>query len=202
MVDILGSIFSSFDQVFNPIIALDPNPKNPILTIFLIAFLVSIVTNLAQKYLMDHEKLDSMKKKSSEFQKKMNAVRKSGDAKAMSKIQAEQQEFMKAQSEMMMMSFKPMLVTIVPFMLFFWWIRNSSLAHVYVSFPMFPYWAVLTPIWHSIGIFGGGAPDPTVIFSFVGYYLPNAVGWFGWYMLSAFALSQVVRKLVGLKSTF
>jgi len=201
MPDILGSIFSYLDQVFNPIIALDPNPKNPLLTIFLIAFLLSIFTNLAQKYLMDHEKLDNMKKKSSEFQKKMSAVRKSGDDKAMSKMQAEQQEFMKAQSEMMMMSFKPMLVTIVPFGLFLWWIRTSSLAHVYVSLPTFPYWLVLTPLWHSIGIYGG-APDPTVVFSFIGYYLPNAVGWLGWYMLCSFALSQVVRKLVGLKSAF
>ncbi|MDR3292341.1 MAG: EMC3/TMCO1 family protein [Methanobrevibacter sp.] len=201
MPDILGSIFSYLDQVFNPIIALDPNPKNPLLTIFLIAFLLSIFTNLAQKYLMDHEKLDNMKKKSSEFQKKMSAVRKSGDDKAMSKMQAEQQEFMKAQSEMMMMSFKPMLVTIVPFGLFLWWIRTSSLAHVYVSLPTFPYWLVLTPLWHSIGIYGG-SPDPTVVFSFIGYYLPNAVGWLGWYMLCSFALSQVVRKLVGLKSAF
>ncbi|MDR2830317.1 MAG: EMC3/TMCO1 family protein [Methanobrevibacter sp.] len=201
MTDIIGSIFSSLDYVFNPIIALDPNPKNPLLTIFVIAFLLSILTNLAQKYLMDHEKLDSMKKKSSEFQKKMNAVRKSGDAKAMSKLQAEQQEFMKAQSEIMMMSFRPMLVTIIPFALIFWWMRSSMLGHVYVSLPMFPYWTVLTPLWHSIGIYGG-APDLNVVFSFVGYYLPNAVGWLGWYILCSFALSQVVRKLVGLKSAF
>ncbi|MDR2623087.1 MAG: EMC3/TMCO1 family protein [Methanobrevibacter sp.] len=201
MMDILGSIFSSFDQVFNPIIALDPNPKNPLLTIFLIAFLISLFTNLAQKYLMDHEKLDSMKEKQSEFQKRMSAARKSGDPKELSKLQAEQQEFMKIQSEVMMMSFKPMLVTAAPILLFFWWIRGSALSHVYVSFPTFPYWAVLTPLWHSIGIYGG-APDLNVVFSFVGYYLPNVVGWFGWYFLCVFALSNVVRKLVGLKSSF
>ncbi|MDR2544670.1 MAG: EMC3/TMCO1 family protein [Methanobrevibacter sp.] len=201
MFDILGSIFSSFDQIFNPIIALDPNPKNPLLVIFLIAFLLSILTNLAQKYLLDHEKMDDMREKSAEFQKKMNAVRKSGDAKAMNKLQAEQQEFMKDQSEIMMMQFKPMLVTIVPFLLIWGWMRASPLAHIYVSFPMFPYWAVLTPLWHSIGIYGG-APDPNVVFSFIGYHLPNAVGLLGWYILCNFALSQVVRKLVGLKSMF
>jgi len=199
MFDILGSIFSSFDKIFDPIIALDPNPKNPLLVIFFIAFLLSILTNLAQKYLMDHEKMDGMKEKSAEFQKRLNVVRKSGDAKAMSKLQAEQQEFMKDQSEIMMMQFKPMLVTIVPFLLILGWMKASSLAHVYVSFPMFPYWAVLTPIWQS---FWGGAPDPNVVFSFVGYHLPNAVGYFGWYTICMLALSQVVRKLVGLKSAF
>ncbi|MDR1819980.1 MAG: EMC3/TMCO1 family protein [Methanobrevibacter sp.] len=202
MFDILGLVFSSFDKIFDPIIALDPNPKNPLLVIFFIAFLLSILTNLTQKYLMDHEKLDSMKEKSAEFQKRLNDVRKSGDAKAMSKLQAEQQEFMKDQSEMMMMSFKPMLVTIIPFLLILWWMRASLLGHVYVSFPMFPYWAVLTPIWHSISIYGGGAPDPSIVFEFVGYHLPNAVGYLGWYTLCMFTLSPIVRKLVGLKSAF
>jgi uncharacterized membrane protein (DUF106 family) len=168
-MDILAEIFSSLNQVFDPIIAIDPNPKNPLLTIFLIALIISFFTQLAQKYLMDHERMDEIKLEVAEFQNKMTAVRKSGDADAMNKLQAEQADFMKVQSEMMMMSFKPMLVTMVPIMVIYWWMRSSPLANMHVFLPLF----------NNFNI-----------------------GFFWWYFLCSFALSQVVRKLVGLKSSF
>jgi uncharacterized membrane protein (DUF106 family) len=194
--DLLNQVFN---PIFNPIIALDPNPKNPLLTLFLIALIISVLTNLAQKYFMDHERMDELKTEISEFQNKMNAVRKSGDANAMNKLQSQQSDFMKAQSEMMMMSFKPMLVTWVPILLIFWWARSSVLGSVYIALPPFPYLATLTPIWHPIV---AGSPDLNAIYMHIGYYLPHVVGFMWWYFLCSMALSQLVRKLVGLKSTF
>ncbi|MDR2874163.1 MAG: EMC3/TMCO1 family protein [Methanobrevibacter sp.] len=198
-MDILAGIFGYFNQIFDPIIALDPNPKNPLLTIFLVALIISFITQIAQKYLMDHERLDTLKKEIAEFQKKMNDVRKSGDTNATNKLQSQQSDFMKAQSEMMMMSFKPMLVTFVPILLIFWWMRSSPLANVYISLPLLPFWNILAPIWQPLLHW---APNPDVVFTAVGYHLPNAVGFFCWYFLCSLALSQVVRKLVGLKSAF
>jgi uncharacterized membrane protein (DUF106 family) len=55
------------------------------------------------------------------FQQEMMAAQKSGDPKAMAEVQKKQSEFMKLQQEMMMNSFKPMIVTMVPILLIFWW---------------------------------------------------------------------------------
>ena len=58
MVDILGMINGALNVVFNPILAMDPNPTNPALTVLIIAFIVSLITTIANKYLVDQDELN------------------------------------------------------------------------------------------------------------------------------------------------
>ena len=41
MFDIMGMVYGALNAVFNPILAMDPNPSNPALTVLIIAFIVS-----------------------------------------------------------------------------------------------------------------------------------------------------------------
>ena len=99
---------------FNPLLALDPNPQNPALTVLVIAFIVSLITTVANKYLVDQDKVNENQKKSRELSSRMREAQKKGDGKELAKLQAEQTEMLKNQNAVMMESFKPMLVTFVP----------------------------------------------------------------------------------------
>ena len=46
MADPMGIVYQALNTVFNPILALDPNPANPALTVLIIAFIVSLITTI------------------------------------------------------------------------------------------------------------------------------------------------------------
>ena len=60
MADIFGMLSTSLldllNGLFNPILAMDPNPHSPALTVLIIAFFVSLITTIANKYLVDQDK--------------------------------------------------------------------------------------------------------------------------------------------------
>ncbi|MDR0913468.1 MAG: EMC3/TMCO1 family protein [Methanobrevibacter sp.] len=195
---VLEVVFHSMDQFFSPLLALNPDPSNPFVTIFIIAMIVSIITTLANKYLINHDKMEVLRGEMKVYQDKIREAQKSGDAKAMAKIQSENQDFMQKQSEMMKMQFKPMIVTFAPILLVFYWLTQSVLNKVVISLPPFVYYVLLVPVWKWIYSvlfnYGPGLAemDP-VRFAFV-------AGWLGWYILCTFTLSQVFRKMIGIKS--
>ena len=55
MADPLGMIwdvvFNALNAIFNPILALDPNPTNPALTVLIIAFIVSLIRIIQRRRL-------------------------------------------------------------------------------------------------------------------------------------------------------
>mgnify|MGYP003298492529 CR=1 FL=1 len=51
MPDPWGIVLNALNTIFNPILAIDPNPANPALTVLIIAFIVSLITTIANKYL-------------------------------------------------------------------------------------------------------------------------------------------------------
>ncbi|MDO9045253.1 MAG: DUF106 domain-containing protein [Methanobacteriaceae archaeon] len=185
-------IYGPLNAIFGPIIAMDPNPNNPIFTIFLISTLVAFFITLANKLLVDQDKLESIKKEMQEFQQEMREVQKSGDSKSMEKMQKQQMEMMGKQKDMMFMSFKPMLVTMVPiFIVFYWMSQEPHILQTIVVLPQIAYYVLLVPFWQYIaGFFYGnsGIAVPT-----------GALGWLGWYILCSFAMSQIFRKFMGLK---
>jgi len=46
-------VINVLNVIFNPILAMDPNPQNPALTVLIVAFIVSLITTIANKYLVD-----------------------------------------------------------------------------------------------------------------------------------------------------
>ena len=84
--------------------------------IALVSILVSLVSALVRKATIDTEKLKYSRQQMKEHQKKLQEAQKKGDEKAMMKSQEEMSKHMMAQ---MSQSFKPMLITLVPFLLVF-----------------------------------------------------------------------------------
>lgn len=192
MVDIMGPIYGLLNTIFNPILALDPNPTNPALTVLIIAFIVSLITTVANKYLVDQDELNEKQKAMQDFNKELREAQKSGDGKKVAELQAKQAEMMKDQTAMMTDQFKPMIVTFVPIILIFFWMRSSAIHDLVIILPKTVYWVTLTPLWHFIGsfLYGGKAT------------IPYGIGWLLWYMICTFGMSQILRKFLGFKQGF
>ncbi|MCK9151336.1 EMC3/TMCO1 family protein [Methanobacterium alcaliphilum] len=184
---VLDIFYGALNAVFGPVIALDPNPNNPIFTIFLISTLVAFVITLANKLLVNQDRLESLKIEMQEFQQEMMEARKANDPKAVEKMQKQQMEMMGKQKEMMTMSFKPMIVTMVPILIVFWWMaQEPHISQTVVMLPQVAYYVLLVPLFH---MFYHTAPTTP----------PGAIEWLGWYVLCSFSMSQLFRKLMGLK---
>ena len=192
MVDIMGPIYGVQNAIFNPILAIDPNPANPALTVLIIAFIVSLITTVANKYLVDQDELNEKQKAMQEFNKELREAQKRGDGKKIAELQAKQADMMKDQTAMMTDQFKPMIVTFVPIILIFFWMRTSAIHNLVIILPKTVYWVTLTPLWHVIGsfVYGGKAT------------IPYGIGWLLWYMICTFGMSQILRKYLGFKQGF
>ena len=192
MPDIMGIIYGALNEVFNPILAMDPNPTNPALTVLIIAFIVSLITTIANKYLVDQDKMNEIQERNKKFQRELRDAQKRGDGKKIAELQAKQSEMMQDQTAMMSNQFKPMIVTFVPIILIFFWMRTSVISNLVVILPPSVYWVTLTPLWHAIGgfLYGGKAT------------IPYGIGWLLWYMICTFGVSQILRKFLGFKQGF
>ena len=179
------------NPIFNPLLTLVSVPNNPyfgaIIGVFIIATLVAFVITMANKLLVDQDRLQFLQGEMKGFQSEMMKAQKSGDPKAMATMQKKQAEFMDLQKEMMFNSFKPMIVTFIPIILIFYWMAGNPLInHLYLNLPSLAYYVLLVPIFHSFYHQSAGVPV-------------MAIEWLGWYILCSFAMSFVWRKLLGLK---
>ena len=192
MADPMGMVYGALNTIFSPILAMDPNPTNPALTVLIIAFFVSLITTIANKYLVDQDEMNEIQERNKAFQRELRDAQKKGDGKKVAELQARQSEMMQDQSKMMTNSFKPMIVTFVPIILIFFWLRNSAISSLVVILPPSVYWLTLTPFWHFLGhfIYGGNAT------------IPYGIGWLLWYMICTFGMSQILRKFLGFKQGF
>ena len=170
---ISDAVINVLNAVFNPLLAMDPNPTNPALTVLVIAFIVSLITTIANKLLVDQDEVNRVQAEMKEFQKELREAQKRGDGKKVAELQAQQTEMMQKQSAMMTNSFKPMFVTFIPIILIFFWMRTSAIHDLVIILPQSVYWVTLTPMWHALGgfIYGGKAT------------IPYGIGWLLWYMI-------------------
>lgn len=187
-----GMVYGALNTIFNPILAFDPNPTNPALTVLIIAFIVSLITTIANKYLVDQDEMNEIQAKSKKLTSELREAQKKGDGKKIAELQARQTEMMQEQTAMMSNQFKPMLVTMVPIILIFFWMRTSVISNLVIILPPSVYWLTLTPFWHFIGgfMYGGKAT------------IPFGIGWLLWYMICTFGMSQILRKFLGFKQGF
>ena len=91
---------------------------NPKISIAIFSVLVTLVSTLVQKWLTNQEHLKSLKKRQKEIQKELKNCK---DGCVMKELNA---EMMKLTGVMFKSSMKPMLVTIVPFLFLFSWLRG------------------------------------------------------------------------------
>ncbi len=194
---IFNMFYSTADMIFLPLI----NSLHPAIAIFIMAFIVSFIINLATKLLVNQDRMAEIKKEIQEFQVK--ARQSQNDPKAMEEMAKEQQKIMAVQMEMMKMSFKPMIYTWVPIIIIFAYLR-----HVYDYNGI---WHLANPNWNGVVVY---LPEILSKILFVGQFHwlggmfyhggfgivgDNALGWLGWYILCSMATSMVLRKVMGLK---
>ncbi len=91
---------------------------NPKVSILIIAFAVTFISTLVTKWLTNQEHMREMKKRQKEIQKELK------NCKDDCVIKELQSEMLKITGTMMKSSFKPVLITMVPFLILFYWIRS------------------------------------------------------------------------------
>ena len=69
MIDIFNMVFEALNAIFSPLLALDPNPQNPALTVLVIAFIVSLITTIANKLLVDQDEMNEIQRQGRQFSK-------------------------------------------------------------------------------------------------------------------------------------
>lgn len=114
----------------------------PISSLVAIAFLVTLVMTLITKKFTNQNRMKELKESQKDLQKKMRDA--AGNLEKQRKIQ---QEIMESSFELMKHSFKPLIITLLPLLGIFWFLKNiygpTSLGEI--SF-LFPKW-----IWIYIG---------------------------------------------------
>jgi len=91
---------------------------NPKLSIAIVSVLVTLVATLAHKYLTDQDHMKNLKKRQKEIQKELKGCKDQNVLKGLNS------ELLKLTGVMMKSSFKPMFVTVIPFLVLFWWLKG------------------------------------------------------------------------------
>ncbi len=91
--------------------------------VIIIGSLVTLISTILVRYFTDQEHIKSLKARQKELQKELKEIRKEGESDKLMEINKEIMELtmklMKAS-----FSFKQMLITIVPFLLLFQWMKG------------------------------------------------------------------------------
>ncbi len=93
----------------------------PRTSIIIIGCLVTLVSALVTTWLTDQDHMRTLKKRQKAISKEIKEWQKKGDHCAMEKLN---KEVLEITGVMMKSQFKPLLVTIVPFLLLFHWMRG------------------------------------------------------------------------------
>ena len=88
----------------------------------LIALGIALVSSMVNKIVLDKELMKEMKEKMSQHQKEMKKAAKASDSKRSQELQG---EYMKMLMEHMKHSFRPVMITFIPFILIFQWLRST-----------------------------------------------------------------------------
>lgn len=91
---------------------------SPIFSLAIVSIIVTLISTLAHKYLTDQENLHNQKKRQKEIQKELRGCK---DQKKLTELNI---EMMKITGVMFKSSMKPLLITIVPFLLLFIWLKS------------------------------------------------------------------------------
>ncbi len=142
---------------------------NMVFGVFMVSALVSTVIVIISAKVVDQKEMKKLKTRMSKVQEKLREAQKAGDQKKTAKIQ---KEMMQNSSELWQKSMKPMFYTMIPIILIFTWLRNYE---ALIDFVGQKGYVVLLPF--TLPKFG------------------DKLGWLGWYILSSFATSPVIRKL-------
>ena len=144
--------------------------ERPYSTLFImgVAFTLSLTTNLANRVLVDVEKMKSVMAEVNAWRKEMDKARKSDDKQLLAKVMKKQKPIMQLQSKAMWDRMKVSFIYLGPFWIIFY-ILNSFFQNKVVALSPFTFPLLL------------------------GYELPYIT----WYILCSFASSLPLSRLLG-----
>ena len=93
---------------------------NPKVSILVISFLVTLFITVVRYYMTDREKMKDLRDKQKELRKEMKEYKDNPE-----KMMEINKQMLEGMPEQMKMSFKPMLVTMIPILIVFAWMRST-----------------------------------------------------------------------------
>jgi len=154
------------------------------LIVFGAAFALSLISTLANRFLVDYKMVTNSRREYMAWMKAVNKARKEGDEKQLDKLMKRQAAMMKMNTRASIESFKTLPFTLVPFYLIYQVVRvafcppqigGQCLAVAYSPFPL-P-WAALTT--------GGTAAVLTLFY---------------WYLICSFTISIPLSRIFGVNT--
>ncbi len=106
------------------------------LEVALIAFLVSLGSIALSKKMVDQDRVEEIKARIKEYNKKYRKALKENDKQALKKLEAEGKEVTRMSMELMKYSFKPTMFTIIPILIVISAIRANYGNQVVASLPL------------------------------------------------------------------
>jgi len=92
----------------------------PRLSIIVLAFIVSLFITIVNYYMIDKNKMKEIKERQKELRKEMKEFRDNPE-----KMMEINQKMLADLPEQMKMSFKPMIITMIPLLILFAWLRST-----------------------------------------------------------------------------
>lgn len=92
--------------------------QNPLLSLAIISVIITFISTLLHKWLTNQEYMKSLKERQKELQKEMKQCK---DDCRLKEINS---EILQITGAMMKSSFRPMFVTIIPFLILYTWLRG------------------------------------------------------------------------------
>ncbi len=140
----------------------------PLWSLLVLSFVITLSLTISYKLFSDQAEIKSSKEKIKEFQVKIK------EEKDQEKVMALQKEMLQINMNHMKHSMKPLLITFVPLIAIFWWLRLT-----FVPFGN---------LWdYNVAI-------PGVCFVFRGFC--DGAGWFVVYVVSSFVFNIGLRKIM------
>lgn len=154
--------------------------ENAIFLILGVSFVLAFTVNMVSRVVVDWEEVNAAKRKQNEIKEKLQKAKEEGDKKKTRKYQQKQQEYMQEHMGTMFSPMKTTLIIFIPFIIVFR-ILDSTYGGWVVA------WLPFNLPWPDIG------------FPLLGRFFKGTVaslGFFGWYLLVYFGLSQLMRKIL------
>ena len=94
--------------------------SNPKISIVALAFLVSIAITLINYFMVDREKMKQIKQKQKQLREEMKKFKDNPE-----KMMEINKQMLEDMPEQLKMSFKPMVITLVPLLILFAWLKST-----------------------------------------------------------------------------
>lgn len=93
----------------------------PTISIIVIAFVITLGVTLINKFFTDQNRIKEIKKKQKDIQSRIKEHNQKGET---DKVLELQKEIMNDSMELFKHSLKPTIITLIPLLLIFWWIKD------------------------------------------------------------------------------